>query len=135
MDFWIWISDASVLIESGTNMNIIYKDFMAITLRCTQDGLRIFATPIEWLYEYPTCDEHDEKKRKSYYEKYIQTINSTDIIEFLKETVGSYNKVTMEDLVKNQTANWIYVRFAFDLDSSKQYLVNYIQHKQKCLFI
>ena len=122
MDFWIWISDASVLIESGTNMNIIYKDFMAITLRCTQDGLRIFATPIEWLYEYPTCDEHDEKKRKSYYEKYIQTINSTDIIEFLKETVGSYNKVTMEDLVKNQTANWIYVRFAFNLDSSKQYL-------------
>ena len=46
MDFWIWISDGNVLRDSKTNMNIVYKDFMAITLRYTQDGLKIYATPI-----------------------------------------------------------------------------------------
>ena len=69
MDFWIWISDPSVLVESKTNMNIVYKDFMAIT-----------------------------------------------------NIVGSYNKVTMQDLIENPTSNWIYIRFAFNLDSSKEYL-------------
>ena len=56
-DFWIWISDTSVLSDSQVNMNIIYKDFLSITLRCLPEGLRIYATPIEWLYEYPTMDE------------------------------------------------------------------------------
>ena len=61
MDFWIWISDGNVLRDSKANMNIVYKDFMAITLRCTQDGLKIYATPLEYLYEYQ-LDEDDKTK-------------------------------------------------------------------------
>ena len=33
MDFWIWISDTSVLSDANINMNIVYKDFMALTLK------------------------------------------------------------------------------------------------------
>ena len=56
MDFWIWISDTSILNEAKVNLNIIYKDFMSLTLRCYSEGLTIYATPIEWLYEYPKYD-------------------------------------------------------------------------------
>ena len=124
MDFWIWISDASVLRDSKTNMNIVYKDFMAITLRCTQDGLKIYATPLEYLYEYPTMDEDTNTQNTNRYKAHVAPMREQDTVDFLKNTVGSYKKVTMEDLVKNQTSNWIYIRFAFNLDSSKMYLNN-----------
>ena len=52
LDFWIWISDILILRDAGVNLNIVYKDFLAITLRCFTEGLKIYATPIEWLYEY-----------------------------------------------------------------------------------
>ena len=108
-------------------MNIIYKDFMSITLVSTQDGLKIYATPIEWLYEYPTIDNGtnlEEKKEPDteYYESYVKPLKHDDIIEFLSNTVGSYKKVTMEDLVKKPSSKWIYIRFAYNLDSSKEYL-------------
>ena len=123
MDFWIWISDLKPLIESKTNLNIVYKDFIAFTLKGSQDGLKIFATPIEWLYEYPTCDEQENTIKKGYYYKnYVKKYRETDTVTFLRNPVGSYDKVTMVDLVKNATSNWVYVRFAFNLDSSKQYL-------------
>ena len=127
LDFWIWISDPLVLMDSKTNMNIIYKDFMAITLRCTQEGLKIYATPIEWLYEYPTIDEDEKIKIASseegkFYKKFVKPLKDENIVEFLTYTVGSYNKVTIEDLVKNPSSNWVYIRYAFNLDSSKQYL-------------
>ena len=127
MDFWIWISDATVFYETTktTNMNIIYKDFMAITLVSTQDGLKIYATPIEWLYEYPTIDNGtnlEKQPDKEYYENYVEPLKHADIIEFLSNTVGSYKKVTMEDLVKKPSSKWIYIRFAYNLDSSKEYL-------------
>ena len=125
MDFWIWISDTSVLSEAEVNMNIVYKDFIAFTLRCYPEGLKIFATPIEWLYEYPTSDEDELTKTKKYYKDYMVDFKNTDIVEFLKRTVGSYGEVTLEDLVKNATSNWVYVRYAFNLDSSKHYL-NYL---------
>ena len=122
MDFWIWISDLKPLVDSKTNLNIVYKDFIAFTLKGSQDGLKIFATPIEWLYEYPTIDEQEETLKKYYYQNYVLKYRETDTITFLKKPVGSYDKVTMIDLVKNATSNWVYVRFAFNLDSSKQYL-------------
>ena len=121
MDFWIWISDGNVLRDSKTNMNIVYKDFMAITLRCTQDGLKIYATPLEYLYEYPTMDEDDKTKETNKYKTHVKPLRDADIVDFLKKTVGFYNKVIMEDIVKNQTLIWIYIRFAFNLDSSKMY--------------
>ena len=93
MDFWIWISDATVFYETTetTNMNIIYKDFMSITLVSTQDGLKIYATPIEWLYEYPTIDNGtnlESAPDKDYYEDYVKPLKHDDIIEFLSKTVG-----------------------------------------------
>ena len=128
MDFWIWISDTTVFYEKTkpTNMNIIYKDFMAITLVSTQEGLKIYATPIEWLYEYPTVDNGTNLEKnetdKQFYLLYIKPRKHEDIVDFLSNTVGSYNKVTMEDLVLNPSSKWIYVRYAFNLDSSKEYL-------------
>ena len=126
MDFWIWISDTSVLSDAKVNMNIVYKDFMAITLKCFPEGLRIYATPIEWLYEYPTFDE-EESKTSHYYKNNNNNIDvnnyiNSDIVEFLKEPVGSYGEVTLEDLVKKAASNWVYIRYAFNLDSSKHYL-------------
>ena len=120
MDFWIWISDADILRDSKTNMNIVYKDFMAITLRCTQDGLKIFATPLEYLYEYPTINEN--KKNTNIYKTHVQTMREKDTVDFLTNIVGSYKKVTLEDIIINPTSNWVYIRFAFNLDSSKMYL-------------
>ena len=126
MDFWIWISDPSVFYENvlPTNMNIIYKDFMAITLVCTQEGLKIFATPIEWFYEYPTVYNGSDmnETEEAYFKEYVKPLKHENIIDFLTETVGSYQKVTMEDLVKNPGSKWIYIRYAYNLDSSKQYL-------------
>ena len=46
MDFLFWISDTSVMSEANVNLNIIYKDFIALTLRCFPEGLKIYATPI-----------------------------------------------------------------------------------------
>ena len=46
MDFWIWISDTSALSDANINMNIVYKDFMALTLRCFPEGLRIYEKTI-----------------------------------------------------------------------------------------
>lgn len=122
MDFWIWISDTSVLSEAQVNMNIVYKDFLAMTLRCFPNGLRIFATPIEWLYEYPTFDEDKDSRKKYYYRTFMEGNRTSDIYNFLKSYIGSYDEVTLEDLVKNATSNWVYVRYAFNLDSSKHYL-------------
>ena len=122
MDFWIWISDLKPLVRSKTNLNIVYKDFMAFTLKGSQDGLKIFATPLEWLYEYPTCDEQKETLEKYYYKNYVLKYREEDTVTFLKKIVGSYGKVTMEDLIKNATSNWVYIRFAYNLDSSKEYL-------------
>ena len=120
MDFWIWISDADILRDSKTNMNIVYKDFMAITLRCTQDGLKIFATPLEYLYEYPTINEN--KQDTNIYKAHVKTMREKDTVDFLTNIVGSYKKVTLEDIIINPTSNWVYIRFAFNLDSSKMYL-------------
>ena len=122
MDFWVWISDTSVLSDAEINLNIVYKDFIALTLRCFPEGLRVFATPIEWLYEYPTYDP--DFKYDSYYDDNIEPYKRYDIYKFLKEIVGSYGKVTKEDLIKNATSNWVYIRYAFNLDSSKHYLNN-----------
>ena len=122
MDFWIWISDTSVLSDSNVNLNIVYKDFIAFTLRCVPDGLNIYATPIEWLYEYPTSDEDEETQNKYYYKTYVKPNKDTDIKKFLKEVVGSLDEVTMNDKIKDATSNWVYVRYAFNLDSSKHYL-------------
>ena len=123
MDFWVWISDTSVLNDIKINLNIVYKDFIAFTLAGVSNGLKIYATPIEWLYEYPTWDE-DEDSKKKYYNDYIEANKYKDTIEFLKKVVGSYGEVTMEDLVRNATSNWVYIRYAFNLDSSKHYLNN-----------
>ena len=57
MDFWILISDTPTLSQARINMHIVYKDFLALTLRCEGDDLKIYATPLEWLYEYPTYEE------------------------------------------------------------------------------
>ena len=92
---------------------------MAITLTCTNDGLKIFATPLEWLYEYPTIDDGVNYE---FSEQYVKPLKQKDIVTFLKTTVGSYDKVTLEDLVREPESKWIYVRFAYNLDSSKQYL-------------
>ena len=124
MDFWIWISDTSVLSDIKLNLNIVYKDFIAFTLRCFPEGLRIYATPIEWLYEYPTWNEDEDSKKINYYKEHMEKNKYKDVIEFLKKTVGSYGEVTMEDLVRNATSNWVYIRYAFNLDSSKHYLNN-----------
>ena len=120
MDFWIWISDTSVLSDSNVNMNIIYKDFIAFTLRCVPAGLKIYATPIEWLYEYPTGEGYTTDS--DYYQDKIKPYITGNIVNFLKKVVGSYDEVTIEDLVKDATSNWVYIRYAFDLDSSKHYL-------------
>ena len=120
MDFWIWISDISVLSREGINMNIIYKDFMAFTLRCFPDGLKIYATPLEWFYEYPTGENYT--KYSQYYNDTIEPLIHVDVVNFLKNKVGSYGEVTMEDLVKNAGSNWVYIRYAFNLDKSKHYL-------------
>ena len=64
MDFWVWISDTSVLNDIKINLNIVYKDFIAFTLAGVSNGLKIYATPIEWLYEYPTWDEDEDSKKK-----------------------------------------------------------------------
>ena len=120
MDFWIWISDTSVLSDSEINMNIVYKDFMAFTLRCFPEGLRIYATPIEWIYEYPTMDGYE--KYSEIYNNTIERLIRENVVNFLKNTVGSYDEVTIVDLVKNATSNWVYIRYAFNLDSSKHYL-------------
>ena len=122
MDFWIWISDTSVLSKENINMNIIYKDFIAFTLRCFPEGLRIYATPLEWLYEYPTGEGYNIYSE--YYNKTIEPLIHDNVINFLKNYVGSYDEVTMEDLVKNATSNWVYIRYAFNLDKSKHYLNN-----------
>ena len=120
MDFWIWISDTSVLSDAKINMNIVYKDFIAMTLRCFPEGLTIFATPLEWYYEYPTCNEKDNDT--DYYQDNVKPYIRYDIVKFLKEKVGSYGEVTLEDLIKNADSNWVYIRYAFNLDSSKHYL-------------
>ncbi len=52
LGFWIWISDVLILRDTGVNLNIVYKDFLAIALLCFTEGLKIYATLIEWLYEY-----------------------------------------------------------------------------------
>ena len=123
MDFWIWISDTSVLSDANVNMNIVYKDFMALTLRCFPDGLRIYATPIEWLYEYPTYTEDKTSKEEAlYYKDHMKGNKTEDIVRFLTNIVGSYDDVTLQDLVRNATSNWVYIRYAFNLDSSKHYL-------------
>ena len=71
-----------------TNMNIIYKDFMAITLVSTQEGLKIYATPIEWLYEYPTVDNGTNLEKnetdKQFYLLYVKPRKHEDIVDFLK---------------------------------------------------
>ena len=120
MDFWIWISDTSVLSDSRLNMNIVYKDFIAFTLKCIPEGLKIYATPLEWLYEYPTYDEDNEEAY--YYKNNIKPYKYYDIVTLLKNIVGSYDEVTLEDLAKDASSNWVYVRYAFNLDSSKHYL-------------
>jgi hypothetical protein len=97
---------------------------MAITLIVTKtEELKIYATPIEWLFEYPTWDEDVEGKAHYYYKTHVSpNIASADFRTFLQDRVGSYKNFIMEDSVKNPTGKWIYVRFAFDLDSSKMYL-------------
>jgi len=122
IDFWIWISDTSVLSDSEINMNIVYKDFLALTLRCFPEGLKIYATPIEWLYEYPTWDEDEESQKINYYKQHMEAMKRQDIVDFLRNTVGSYDEVTIQDLVRNATSNWVYIRYAFNIDSSKHYL-------------
>ena len=67
-------------------------------------------------------DEDDATKKTNKYKTHVQPMREQDTVDFLTNIVGSYNKVTMEDIVKNQTSNWIYIRFAFNLDSSKMYL-------------
>ena len=132
MDFWIWISDTTVLSDSKINMNIVYKDFLAITLRCFPEGLKIYATPIEWLYEFPTYDEDDSSKEERYYKDHMKKFNRyDDIVEYLRKTVGSYGEVTLEDLVRDASSNWVYVRYAFNLDSSKHYLNNLPENNLK----
>ena len=42
MDFWVWISDTSVLSDIKLNLNIVYKDFIAFTLRGVSNGLKIY---------------------------------------------------------------------------------------------
>ena len=120
MDFWIWISDTSVLSDAEINMNIVYKDFIAMTLRCYPEGLRIYATPLEWLYEYPTYSPDDQSE--DYYTNNVEKYKRGNIVDFLTKIVGSYDKVTKVDLIKNATSNWVYIRYAFNLDSSKHYL-------------
>ena len=120
MDFWIWISDTSVLSDAEINMNIVYKDFIAMTLRCFPEGLRIYATPLEWLYEYPTYSPDDQSE--DYYTNNVEKYKRGNIVDFLTKIVGSYDKVTKVDLIKNATSNWVYIRYAFNLDSSKHYL-------------
>ena len=120
IDFWIWISDTSVLSDSEINMNIVYKDFMAFTLRCFPEGLRIYATPIEWLYEYPTMEGY--VKYSKFYNNTIGPWVRGNIVNFLRNKVGSYDEVTIQDLVRNATSNWVYIRYGFNLDSSKHYL-------------
>ena len=131
MDFWIWISDTSVLSDVNINMNIVYKDFIAFTLRCLPQGLRIYATPIEWLYEYPTWDEDEDSKKINYYKEHMLGNKNKDVIEFLRDVVGSYGEVTMEDIVRNASSNWVYIRYGFDLDSSKHYLNNLPENNLK----
>ena len=114
MDFWIWISDILILRDAGVNLNIVYKDFLAITLKCYTEGLKIYATPIEWLYEYPTYDENIAKEKIDVY-KY-KNINQ------LLNSVDPSREVLMEDLVRDAASNWVYIRYGFNLDSSKHYL-------------
>ena len=78
---------------------------MALTLRCFPDGLRIYATPIEWLYEYPTYTEDDTSKGEPYYKDHMKGNKTEDIIRFLTNIVGSYDEITLQDLVRNATSN------------------------------
>ena len=121
MDFWIWISDTPTLSQARINMHIVYKDFLALTLRCEGDDLKIYATPLEWLYEYPT---YDESSKTAYYYRYNVEVyrNYSSVVSFLTNKVGSYGEVTLEDVMKDASSNWLYIRYAFNLDSSKHYL-------------
>ena len=115
LDFWIWISDTLILRDAGVNLNIVYKDFLAITLRCFTQGLKVYATPIEWLYEYPTYEEGSLDKGILNKYKY-RNINE------LLNTVDPAREVLFEDLIKDASSNWVYIRYGFNLDSSKHYL-------------
>ena len=103
MDFWIWISDTPTLSQARINMHIVYKDFIAISLRCEGKDLKIYATPLEWLYEYPT---YAENNKNNYYYRYNVEVyrNYSSIVTFLTNKVGSYGEVTLEDVAKDASS-------------------------------
>ena len=105
MEFWMYVQYPIDI--SNVNLNIIYKDFMAITLTPNgEHSMDIYCVPLEWIYTYP-----DDP-----------TKITTNIKRFLTDELGAYY---VNDTATNISSRWFYTKCAYNIESNKMLLNKY----------
>ena len=103
MEFWIYVNYPKLM--NNTFMNIIFKDFMAISIQKLNDNsLEVFCVPIEFLYNFPEDETFYEKK------------TNNNIKEIIDDELGAfYVKKSFENIA----TKWINIRCAYNIENSK----------------
>ena len=109
LDFWIYFDDLSIL--NNAHVEIIYRDFMTIALTRENNILYAYCIPLEWIYEFSY-----EINKEFYKENLLNFINSIN---------APYSKYELNN--KNESRIWIYVKCAYNYDTSNLYINDEIE--------
>jgi hypothetical protein len=98
--FWVFVHDT--IKYSTKNINIIYKDFMTVSMfieSTPYNNLSFACTPIEYIYS-------------------VQGQSSNSVKTYLNNMNASYQK----DIITNASSKWIYIQCGFNYDNYEYYL-------------
>ena len=106
MEFWMFVASPQLI--KGKFANIIYKDFMVISLlpKTEANQMNIYCIPLEFIYKFPD-------------DPYLIEEVGNNFNDFINKTLEApYLSETIED----SASKWFYVRCAYNIESSKWYL-------------
>ena len=106
MEFWMFVASPKLI--EGKYVNIIYKDFMVVTLmpKTGENLMNIYCIPLEFIYKFPDDPDDIEKVGNNY----------NNFIEKILEAPYLYEEI------EGSASKWFYVRCAYNIESSKWYL-------------
>ena len=112
LEFWMFVASPKKIEKKFGN--IIYKDFMAISLypEIGKDLMNVYCVPLEFIFKYPDSGYLIEKVGKN-------------LTYFLDKTLAA---PYLNETIENSASKWFYVRCAYNVETSKYYLNDQVEY-------